>query len=623
MSVNLIKEHFVSESSYIVFQSDDGLYYAVNQKTKAILAKSGSAAEAIQQAVNALSGEGGRIHIKSGEYVIDTPITVTKSHLIIEGNGWDTVIRYEGSDAAFKIGDGTSPVNNVIIRNLRLIGGNAGNTAILLYDAHFCLLENIRIEEFVGSAVKLDRSWINTIRNCDIRHGSIGIELDGVSDNQPNDITIHKTYLGGASQREIEIKGADPQNITVDNCVIADAPTGIYIIEGENINITRNYFENITGYNIHVGAESYTVENVKIFNNWFVLYSTSARGVYINQAKRVTIAWNTVRVAFATPPEGIFVETTANTQEVYDMLNDCIGAASSFEDGTLKLKIGTGGRIEPYQIKMMHDFDANGHLIMNAFRIQDVQDGIGVTVSGNPINFYDWGAGEWMAQFSKNAITQLPHLKPRSSETFDLGDETLKWNKVYAKNVDADVVKAASNLQVNTSSTSAVAVINGNVWLISDSDSNALQLLSSGTPHRRGIVVPADPNGRIIVYVHSWQNSPRFEVRNALDDAMLFAADVYNKVVEISGDLNVSGKIYGTVGSLELLPKRLSGLNDLKKVEFREDGIPIARTLPTFEESNHPEGQVNINHTIAWIIQCLRHLTEKIEEMEAKIHAES
>ena len=80
-----------------------------------------------------------------------------------------------------------------------------------------------------------------------------------------------------------------------------------------------------------------------------------------------------------------------------------------------------------------------------------------------------------------------------------------------------------------------------------------------------------------------------------------------------------ANKIYGTVGSRELLSNPLRGLKDLKNVEFREDGIPIEKTLPEGVKIPESEETVNLSHTIGWLTLCVKELSDKVELLDQRI----
>jgi len=82
-----------------------------------------------------------------------------------------------------------------------------------------------------------------------------------------------------------------------------------------------------------------------------------------------------------------------------------------------------------------------------------------------------------------------------------------------------------------------------------------------------------------------------------------------------------ANKIYGTVGSRELLSNPLRGLDDLKNVEFREDGIPIEKSFPEGVKTPENEEMVNLSHVIGWLMQCVKELSDKVEYLEQCIQA--
>jgi len=75
------------------------------------------------------------------------------------------------------------------------------------------------------------------------------------------------------------------------------------------------------------------------------------------------------------------------------------------------------------------------------------------------------------------------------------------------------------NVGIGTISPNAPLSVVGNAFLLANGGLNALEIRSSGVPARRGIVLDADPSGRMIFYGHSFQSNAQFEFRNALDNS--------------------------------------------------------------------------------------------------------
>lgn len=121
-------------------------------------------------------------------------------------------------------------------------------------------------------------------------------------------------------------------------------------------------------------------------------------------------------------------------------------------------------------------------------------------------------------------------------------------------------------------------------------------------------------------------------------------------------------KLHGEVGDPQPLAEPLSGLPNLKQVQFRPDGLPLGKTLPTrhippreevlrelrekkimelIEKGRSPEDikpeeieptqedvedaykqledTVNLCHTIGWLTRCCSQLMEKVESLEAEV----
>ena len=177
MSIRLKKEHFVGEPSYIVFQSDDGLYYAVNQKTKDILAKSADAATVIQQAINAITS--GRIILKGGVYDIDKPIKL-KSYITIEGE----IPNSRGRDSDVS----TGTVLNVVDSIDSVFYSDPSVVDELI------TIKNLRIQVQLGKTLSYGIKWKGVrrsrIENVQIESAKIGILSDWGTDEAANILSL-------------------------------------------------------------------------------------------------------------------------------------------------------------------------------------------------------------------------------------------------------------------------------------------------------------------------------------------------------------------------------------------------------------------------------------------------
>jgi hypothetical protein len=127
----------------------------------------------IQTAINALPAGGGRVFIKEGVYTISASITITKSNVVIEGQGDATIIDVDaGMDAdAIIVGNGGTAYENIILKNFKIDGNSASQasgyginlnenlTNILIQGVHLYDIKDIGIYNLV-SAGRV------TIANC-------------------------------------------------------------------------------------------------------------------------------------------------------------------------------------------------------------------------------------------------------------------------------------------------------------------------------------------------------------------------------------------------------------------------------------------------------------------------
>jgi hypothetical protein len=145
---NALLDHSLEKSvSYIIRSgSSSGLYEAINGST-GIINSSGPDAAMVFQNATAL---GGKIHVKAGTYVFNTPPTVPEDvSVIVEGEGIDSTILKAGTDGMDPLISAKSKY--CVFRNLTVDGdAKAVNVfAALVTTAgktmDFCLLDNCKI----------------------------------------------------------------------------------------------------------------------------------------------------------------------------------------------------------------------------------------------------------------------------------------------------------------------------------------------------------------------------------------------------------------------------------------------------------------------------------------------
>jgi len=129
--VKLKHEHFVKPPSYIIFEDPPKVFKALNCLTQAVEFRGVDATEVIQQAIDALPAEGGKIFIKRGTYVCKTYKEVgvteirrgcirTGDNVTLEGEGRATIIKLEKAMPCSVIvnKDPDAGNENIVIRDL-------------------------------------------------------------------------------------------------------------------------------------------------------------------------------------------------------------------------------------------------------------------------------------------------------------------------------------------------------------------------------------------------------------------------------------------------------------------------------------------------------------------------
>lgn len=116
----------------------------------------------IQEAIDDLPPEGGKIVIKNGTYT--ETFTINKSNVTIEGSGAGTIISQSGGATAITIPDGISRIQ---IKNLRITGG--ANGIRFVTNNENCLVTECFFETLTGSGVGF-LFWASTltsfVTNC-------------------------------------------------------------------------------------------------------------------------------------------------------------------------------------------------------------------------------------------------------------------------------------------------------------------------------------------------------------------------------------------------------------------------------------------------------------------------
>ncbi len=165
----------------------------------------------IQNAINALPSNGGKIVLLEGTYNIGGTINVNKGGVTIEGMGRDaTVLQTSGSITIFSIISLDCKISDMTIKQ-----------------------SNGSRPSGCGGIIISAQGWRTTVRDVDISGFSYGISVGGlynIIDSLYADDNAYGIYLGGNGQKA-----------TISNCLFMNNDYGVGV-ESSHSNIFGNYF---------------------------------------------------------------------------------------------------------------------------------------------------------------------------------------------------------------------------------------------------------------------------------------------------------------------------------------------------------------------------------------------
>lgn len=153
--------------SYVIYQSDNTTY-AKNAKTALIEYSGVDAKTVIQNTINALPANGGKILVNNGTYTLSGPLLL-KSNTILEGESWSAIIKLGNHVNTKVIGTNKSAVSNIIIRNLQIDGNKANQDA-----PHYPKSNKIGIELLQTIDTMIDHVYVHDTDGMGISFSAIG-----------------------------------------------------------------------------------------------------------------------------------------------------------------------------------------------------------------------------------------------------------------------------------------------------------------------------------------------------------------------------------------------------------------------------------------------------------------
>ena len=302
-------EEFLNEMKYveggytvIVYKDNDTIY--AKEADGDIIMQQGAGIDdraVIQSAINALPTEGGRVILGEGTFILNSPVSIQRDYVILEGQGWMTILkvadyREESDYGAIKvIGEESAHIKNIILRNFQ-VDGNRDNQDETSYSytphvvgavyTDFLLCDHLYVHHSMGDGIETGGNyhWFinNHVSNC--REHEIhlnGIDYAWVMGNylHDDDAAVLNLAHGGASHAII--KGNIIEN--------AGSGWGLIILAHDSnrktdILIEGNILKNAKSYAIDVGTD---YSQLRIINNYF--YSGTNYAIHIPSGSDGTI----------------------------------------------------------------------------------------------------------------------------------------------------------------------------------------------------------------------------------------------------------------------------------------------------------------------------------------------
>lgn len=294
----LITAHFFGlyAGETVLINYQDGQYQVYQDESRELWYTDRSGSKAIQWAVDQ-AGEGGKVVLSRGIYLIDQPIEI-KSGLRFSGQGRGTELRLSGTNQiAIKIQN----VNAVQIDHLAVMPG-----------------EN-RTLETVGIV-------IDSCQGCTISHVlAVSFSKYGLQIKNSQDCLISRSYFIDNIKSNVLIENPMNENkpIRLDNCFMLWGGAGVIAKGGKGIQVHSTILQHINGVAFDIASDGFALtgtrifwsespeqsvrvqgKNFKIANNIFCW--SRGHSIVLDGAKDGTIIHNNLIDVGPPPRDGIF-----------------------------------------------------------------------------------------------------------------------------------------------------------------------------------------------------------------------------------------------------------------------------------------------------------------------------
>lgn len=298
---------FVRTATFVVAASD------ANDTTNADYFCDGTADEVqINQAISDLPATGGRIVLSEGLFTIAAAITVTKSNVILEGQGTSTRILLTNSTSAncIQVGNGSSPYAHITIRNFYIDGNEAnqtiGGNGVKIFtnvthaEISDCLITNTGLSNIYddGAAhTRIINNYCDTTKSgnaCSnveglgvnpmvLNNTLLSADFAGIDAyNSSGEVIVRGNYIHNPGVNAIYMEGSATAKISDNVIVITNDPTS-FLIRTNNVAIVTDNKIFVTDTNTQALTAIRFQAPASIIANNEIIFESAAAHVGIAQ----------------------------------------------------------------------------------------------------------------------------------------------------------------------------------------------------------------------------------------------------------------------------------------------------------------------------------------------------
>jgi parallel beta-helix repeat protein len=269
--LRLFADFAVIPPNYLIFTDGIGNVFAKNGRTGQIEFQGSDAATVIQQAINALPADGGRIFFKEGTFEVSSTITIDgRDNVELHSTGKSSLLKQKaGANLPAIILVRNS--HNILLRDLSIDGNRTNNTS--------------------GAGIRVEgRCARGRIQNVWVYSAYTGIVLatDGIHLWNIEDCHVEDCYESGIAVVNREVAVSAARHTIANNYVVRTGHHGIVLSGVSDCIVVGNHLYDVgvlrtDGYAHGIGldgnAGSNPSFNNKVIGNW--IYNTRMQGIEV------------------------------------------------------------------------------------------------------------------------------------------------------------------------------------------------------------------------------------------------------------------------------------------------------------------------------------------------------